>query len=282
VSTSWQVDTKPVESVHPGLRALHYGDGLFETSLVRQTQVAWLERHLQRLRAGCMALRLDFSDWGGLTEELEQKAAEIGNGVIKTILSRAPGGRGYRFEAHQGVTRIVSTHPLPDYPPERASQGVRVRVCELRLGLQPRLAGIKHLNRLEQVMARAEWGDEYEEGLMLDYNGQLIEGTMTNLFVERDGVLLTPPLNACGVAGVMRSVLLDLAGQLGVQTRREVLRLADLERADGLFLCNSLAGIWPVRSVAGLAQFGTGPLTQQLQQVLSRHSGMVPGNWYSW
>jgi 4-amino-4-deoxychorismate lyase len=157
-----------------------------------------------------------------------------------------------------------------------------MRVCDLRLALQPRLAGIKHLNRLEQIMARAEWEEQYEEGLLLDYNGQLIEGTMSNLFLVRDRALYTPSLDSCGVAGVVRSVVLDLAVESGVRAARQALTLTDLEAAQEVFLCNSLIGIWPVVSVADQFDFTVGPLTQALQGALAVQSKTSVGNWYSW
>jgi 4-amino-4-deoxychorismate lyase len=281
-ATGCWIDSRPASALNPALRAVHYGDGLFETLRVSGARIDYLARHLQRLQAGCQRLQLGFADWAGLEAELQQRAGEVGEGVIKLILSRGPGARGYRFTPGQGVSRIVSTHAPPAWPPAHATDGVGVRICELRLSLQPRLAGIKHLNRLEQVMARAEWGDEYEEGLMLDYNGCLIEGTMSNLFVIRDGTLLTPRLDDCGVAGVMRSVLLDIAAGLGVETRRETLLPADLQSAEEVFLCNSLIGVWPVVSVAPRYRYEVGPLTRQFQRALRLHSGDTSANWYSW
>jgi 4-amino-4-deoxychorismate lyase len=276
------IDGWPATLLDPAVRAVHYGDGLFETICVRDGVAEYLDRHQQRLQAGCETLRLAFADWAGLDSELRQRAGEMGAGVIKIILSRGAGGQGYRFAADQGVTRIVSTYSLPTYSEEHSTRGVRVRICDLRLGLQPRLAGIKHLNRLEQIMARAEWEQQYEEGLLLDYNEQLIEGTMSNLFLVREGVVYTPPLDNCGVAGIMRSVLLDLAAELGVRANRQVLKLADLGSAQEVFLCNSLIGIWPVVSVADRFEFTVGPLTQALQRAHSEQSKTSAGNWYSW
>ncbi len=276
------IDGRPAPLLDPGVRAVQYGDGVFETICIRDGVAEYLDRHRQRMQAGCEKLRLTFGDWSGLEAELQERAGEVRNGVVKVILSRGAGRPTYRFSAQQGVTRIVSTHHLPTYPQECSTQGVRMRICDLRLALQPRLAGIKHLNRLEQIMARAEWEEQYEEGLLLDYNGQLIEGTMSNLFMVRDRALYTPSLDSCGVAGVMRSVVLDLAVESGVRTARRALRLTDLEAAQEVFLCNSLIGIWPVVSVADQFDFTVGPLTQVLQRALAGQSKTSVGNWYSW
>jgi len=201
--------------------------------------------------------------------------------VIKVILGRAAGQRGYGFGPDQAVTRIVSTQALPELPPENGGQGVRVRLCELRLAAQPALAGIKHLNRLEQVLARAEWQQAYAEGLMLDCDGRLIEGTMSNLFLVRDGILLTPRLDTCGVAGVMRSVLIELAGARAIEVRRQVLRLEDLDSVQEVFLCNSLIGIWPVIAINEQYGYRAGAVTRALQQALSQDDRTHAGHWYN-
>lgn len=279
--TRYWVDAQADAVIDPGLRALHYGDGLFETLCVQDATIEYLDRHMRRLQAGCDRLQLPFSDWSALEAELQQRAGESRNAAVKIIFSRGAGIRGYRYGGAQDVTRIVGTQPLPVFPQQHGRQGVRVRLCDLRLALQPRLAGIKHLNRLEQVMARAEWGEDYEEGLLLDYNGKLIEGTMSNLFLVRAGCLYTPRLDNCGVAGVMRAVLLDLAVELGFDVHVQPLALRELESADEVFLCNSLIGIWPVIAVADRFAYRVGPVTQTLQHALAAQDKTGPGNWYN-
>lgn len=132
---------------------------------------------------------------------------------------------------------------------------------------QPLLAGLKHLNRLEQVLARAEWQDtEHAEGLMLDQAGRVIEGVFSNLFLVRDGVLITADLKRCGVAGVMRAELLFQAVSLGISTQITDIPLEQLQWADEVFVCNSVYGIWPVRAYAAL-HWPVGPLTRKLQTI---------------
>lgn len=258
-----------------------YGDGLFETLRVSNGVAEYADRHLQRLQAGCARLRLVFDDWQGLDTELRTHARECADGVIKIILGRAAGGRGYRFAPDQAVTRILSTHPLPDMPHPYGEEGVQLCLCELRLGLQPALAGIKHLNRLEQVLARAEWQQEYAEGLMLDSDGRLVEGTMSNLFLVREGVLLTPRLDVCGVAGVMRSVLMDLAAAQGVEVRCQTVWPDDLASVEEVFVCNSLIGIWPVAAIGKQHTYVPGAVTRMLQAALSRDDRTRTGRWYN-
>lgn len=164
-------------------RGFQYGDGLFETIEVRANQPIFLEQHLKRLNADSKRLYLPQIDVDLLHSEIHQLCQNVGNAVLKIIITRGSGGRGYRQPDVIQPTRILSLYPFPDYPKSYYFDGIVARICKTRLGLNPDLAGIKHLNRLEQVMARAEWNDAaIQEGIMLDFNGRVIEGTMTNLF----------------------------------------------------------------------------------------------------
>ena len=147
-----------------------------------------------------------------------------------------------------------------------------LRVCKTPLGLNPALAGIKHLNRLEQVMARAEWDDtNIAEGLMLDVAGHVIEGTMSNVFCVRQDTLFTPDLTHCGVEGITRERVLKTAGRNGLEAVVTQLGLADIRQADEVFICNSLIGIWPVRRLAEKSWL-PGPITKALKQALENSS----------
>ncbi|CAG7857314.1 partial 4-amino-4-deoxychorismate lyase, partial [biofilm metagenome] len=162
-------------------RGLHYGDGLFETIEVSEGHPVFLEQHLQRLTAGCSTLMIPIPDLPTLRDEVYRVCHGFQQAVLKVIITRGSGGRGYRPPDNAAPTRIVSLHSFPDYPINFAEDGINARFCSTRLGLNPALAGIKHLNRLEQVMARAEWNlPGIQEGLMLDLNDHVIEGTMTN------------------------------------------------------------------------------------------------------
>lgn len=260
-------------------RALQYGDGLFETIAVRQGQAEFVDYHLQRLKAGCQSLALNFNDWQALQDEIETLSEQHPDVILKIILSRVSGGRGYRIGSVQTVTRIVSAHSLPVWSQDYAQTGIRVRICNLRLSIQPQLAGIKHLNRLEQILARNEWQNEFQEGLLLDYNGRLVEACMSNIFLVRGKGLVTPSLQDCGVAGVMRSVIIDLAKQLGIQCSIQTLNVDALDAQDELFVCNSLIGIWPLIEVEGRRRFEIGSTTRALQKVLGRINTTQRGQW---
>ena len=190
-------------------------------------------------------------------------------GVLKLIVTRGSAGRGYRVAETTVSTRIMQLHPWPEYPAACAKQGVKTRLCEIRLGQNPALAGIKHLNRLEQVLARQEWiDDDIREGLLMDTDDNLVEGTMCNLFTVSDGVLITPDLSRCGVAGIMRSIILELAEQQGLATRITPISQQALAQADEVFLSNSLIGIWPVIAMDE-SMYRKGAITVQLQKLLA-------------
>lgn len=264
---SW-VDGRPATSLSLADRGLAYGDGLFETIAVQGGHPVLLERHLARVAAGCARLRIDL-DAAQLRSELLVFCAEVQQGVAKLIVTRGDGQRGYAPSA--GVPRrIIQAGAMPAYPPQHGENGVCLFPCETRLAEQPLLAGLKHLNRLEQVLARAEWqGAEHAEGLMRDVSGRVVEGVFSNLFMMRDGVLSTPELSRCGVAGVMRAELLEQAQGLGIACQVRDIELDELLAADEVFLCNSLYGIWPVRELQG-RHWSVGPLTRKLQAI-ARH-----------
>lgn len=260
------VDGHSADSLALHNRGLAYGDGLFETIAVTAGRPSLLEYHLDRLALGCQRLAIE-ADHALIRDELCRYAGLLGNGVLKLILTRGDSQRGYTAAAGAIPRRILQGNPAPTYPVEHAEQGVRLFACRTRLAEQPLLAGLKHLNRLEQVLARAEWqGAEYAEGLMLDVTGRVIEGVYSNLFLVRNNALLTADLSRCGVAGVMRAALLEAAASAGIAVSVTDLSMTDLEQADEVFVCNSVYGIWPVRSFASL-NWSPGPLTRKLQAI---------------
>jgi 4-amino-4-deoxychorismate lyase len=262
------IDGRERSSVSATDRGLHYGDGLFETMAVRAGVPRHWERHVARLASGCERLALAPIDPALLWKEAMSLCAGVDAAVLKLIYTRGVGGRGYRPQPGPAA-RLLMLYPAPSYPPSFWSEGVRVRVCRTPIGICPALAGLKHLNRLEQVMARAEWNDpEVPEGLMLDTRGRIIEGTQTNVFMVKAGRFLTPDLSESGVAGVMRGLVLEQAPRLGVHAEVRPLTLEDAHSADELFLCNSLVGIWPVRALEQV-RYGEATVTERLISGLS-------------
>jgi 4-amino-4-deoxychorismate lyase len=235
-------------------RGLQYGDGIFETMRVRRGQVRLLDYHLERLYAGCRRLEIAGPSRRGLRRELQRIAALRSDGVLKLIVTRGAGPRGYRPTGRERCTRIVALHVLPQSVIADGPRPARVRLCATPLGLNPRLAGLKTLNRLESVIARAEWSDvRIWEGLMQDVDENIVCGTMSNLFLKRGSSLMTPVLDRCGVAGVMRRWILEAAGDLRLSPVECRIRWPDLREAEEVFMSNAVVG---VRSVGSL-QRGT-------------------------
>ncbi|MFN3398577.1 MAG: aminodeoxychorismate lyase [Sulfurimicrobium sp.] len=243
------VDGIPADVVSVNDRGLLYGDGVFRTlKRVAGITLCWA-RQYGKLAADCAALDLRCPDAAILESELGRLPPDC---VAKIIVTRGRAARGYAVAPDALPTRVVTSGSLPFYPQSYVTQGVKVRLCGLRLASQPRLAGIKHLNRLENVLARMEWDDPaIAEGLLLDAAGDVIEGTMSNVFCYRAGVLHTPDLSGCGVAGVQRERILDFAARSGMAARVAKLPLDMLMEADEIMLCNSVIGLWPVREFNG-------------------------------
>lgn len=214
-------------------RGLHYGDGLFETLRVIDGVAPLWEWHRERLLAGCARLRMPAPEDARLRRTLRSVSRTHRDSVVKLIWTAGSGQRGYA-RPPETVPRLLAS-ARPWQPPPVAA--LRLRWCATRLALQPALAGIKHLNRLEQVLARAEWDADYDEGLMLDMQGRVIAATAANVFVRQGGQWLTPPVAECGIAGVTRRWMLQT-----VAARECTLSVGDIESADALVLTNAVRG----------------------------------------
>jgi 4-amino-4-deoxychorismate lyase len=243
-------------------RGLAYGDGLFESiRLVGAVAPLW-SRHMQRLMHSCERLRMPAPDTEQLWHEVLQVSREMPQSVVRITLTRGVGERGYAPPAVPQPTRVVAAFAPPQTPTQMYAQGVRMRVCGTRLAEQPLLAGMKHLNRLEQVLARAEWNDPaIAEGVLCDSHDRVISATMANLFAVVNGVLRTPALDRCGVAGVARAEVLAACPQ----TQVGELTLTDLRSASEVFLSSSVRGILPV-CFLGEQDYAVGDIARQLQR----------------
>jgi 4-amino-4-deoxychorismate lyase len=251
-------------------RGFQYGDGLFETIEVRNGQPVFLDRHLKRLNTGCHRLHIPCPDPELLTAEALILCKNSSLAVLKLIVTRGSGGRGYRQPDLIQPTRVLSLHPYPDYPPAYRDQGIVARFCDTRLGLNPSLAGIKHMNRLEQILARAEWNDPaIQEGIMLDINDHIIEGTMTNLFYVKNGSVYTASLSQSGVAGIMRGIIIEILSNHNVQVFEKLFNKNEFLSADEIFASNSIIGLWPINQI-GNNHFSIGPITRRIQSCLDR------------
>jgi 4-amino-4-deoxychorismate lyase len=251
-------------------RGLHFGDGLFETIGCVDGAPRFLELHLERLASGCARLGLAAPESGALEAEVRRLAGESARSIIKVLLTRGAAlARGYAPSGAEPPTRVTLRYAWPEEDGSLAHEGVRVRVARTRLGENPVLAGIKHCNRLEQVLARAEWTDPtIAEALLYSSSGALISGTMSNVFLVRDGTLCTPRLDRCGVAGIMRRVVLAAAAQAGIAAEERTLGSRDLAAAGEVFLTNALMGVRPVRELEGRA-LSVGAVTRAVQERLA-------------
>jgi 4-amino-4-deoxychorismate lyase len=206
--------------------------------------------HLARLNRGAERLGIPSPDPALLRAETDALLIGVETGVLRITLTRGPGGRGYRPPPRPEPTRILALYPAAPDPGRWRAQGANLTLCRAVLGTNPLLAGIKHLNRLEQVLARAEWDDpEIIDGVMTDSQGRVTCGTMSNLFLCGDNGIETPAVDRCGVAGTVRALVLRHAAALGIPAREADIPLATLARARGLFLTNALLGPLPVARV---------------------------------
>lgn len=254
-------------------RGFAYGHGVFETMRLAAGEIPLFSLHLTRLVKGCTALKIDLQQEAVVTQlerfisQLQQQA--VSEAVVKLTVTGGVGGRGYAL-ADSHPTIVLQAFPSHTQPAEEYLEGLTVRVCEHRLAQASTLAGHKHLNRLDQVLARSEWQDPaIQEGLVLDVEGNVIEATASNLFARIDDQWVTPDLHEAGVAGVMRQLLLtEVLPALNMAVAIKPLSLQELSAASELFLCNAVMGVRPVNKVINLNQFSVGAWTKKIQTAL--------------
>jgi len=255
-------------------RGLQYGDGLFETLLLLDKTLVLQKEHLIRLKRDCQRLHLNL-DHQKLQFEINDflkalKAKNFSCGVVKILVTRQFTGRGYGYDTKADSNRFLQFFSGVSYP-KAHRKGIAITLLPERLAINPTLAGMKHLNRLEQVLAQSllhkplTRGIAYQEGLLLDQQQAIVEGVHSNLFVVKDGVVITPLLDRCGVRGVMRDFVLQSACKaLKISVQEKRISLMDLLQADEVFICNSVYGIWPVIQL-DVKSYGLGNITQALQ-----------------
>jgi 4-amino-4-deoxychorismate lyase len=264
------VNGQPATEVSVMDRSLHYGEGVFETIACLNGRPRFLPLHLERLEFGCERLGIQPPPGDEVAAEVRGLVSGVERAIVKLLVTGGDAvARGYARSGSERATRITIRYPWPHDDPAQLHDGVMVRTVTVRLGENPRLAGLKHCNRLEQVLARTELArdPQLEEGMLFSSSGNLVSGTMTNVFLVRESCLLTPRIDLCGVAGVMRRVVLREARQAGIPTRECELRAENLQAADEVFLTNARIGIWPVRSLDDRL-LTPGPVTRHLQSVL--------------
>lgn len=264
---------RDVISVHD--RGFQFGDGIFETVAVQDGELLCWKEHFERLETGCRRLSIQCPAQDLLKNEARRLCQPVDLAVLKIIVTRGTGGRGYRPGKHVSGNRVLAIHDWPGYPPEYSRNGIHSCICHRRIARSPELAGIKHLNRLEQVLLRQEIAaTPYPEGVALDLFDNVVEGAMSNLFIIKNGILITPDLSLCGVEGVIRRLIIAMNRAAGNETVIREIKLEELLAADEIFYCNSLIGIWPVTRI-GNKTFDSSKLTMEIMKKLAEDNRIV-------
>lgn len=235
-------------------RAFQYGDGVFTTMLVKKGLVCdWL-RHKKRLEDNVATLKIDGVNWDDVTRWVRLAADTLKDcerSVMKVMVTRGSGGRGYSPAGCSAPNVVVSTHPFPAHYLSWRENGISMKVLSQRIGLSP-IAGLKHLNRLEQVLLKQEvelLG--VDDGVACDMNGHVVETSASNIFWRKGKCLYTPPVELAGVAGTMRAQVMEQAALDGYQIKEASVTQEVLLDADELFITNAVMGLVPVRCLEG-------------------------------
>ncbi len=260
-----RISINGIEAKHLSVmdRGLHYGDGLFETIAFRSGKLEFWDAHLNRMEHGAGVLGIAFPGENEFLQDVKNlvKPLAAENYVIKLLLTRGIGERGYRQVDSGKPTRVVIISGFP----EHAEQNAKVCLCKHPVSINPVLAGMKYLNRLDNVLARREWGDEFDEGFMFDIHGNLVEGTMSNVFCIKNNALFTPELDQCGVSGIVREQVLSIAKEKDIKTKLQNMTIDDIGSMDEIFITNSIIGLWSV-SCVGEVKYPVGDMTRNLEK----------------
>lgn len=241
------INGSPNTSISVMDRGFLYGDGAFETLAVIEGRPVLLQQHLARLASTCKILKINFAEQLVQEELIRLSSNGQGKQVAKIIITRGEGGRGYKPSSDSVATRVIQLfEPIAPSSIAQDAAGVSITVCQHRLSQSVALAGVKHLNRLDQVLASAELSEDFYEGLCLDTQGQVIEGTKSNLLVYRNGTVFTPDLSLSGVKGIMLMELSRLFAREGHIVQTQKLTIEDVLAGDEIILCNSVFGVSPV------------------------------------
>ncbi len=225
-------------------RGLQYGDGVWETLLISSGKSILLDEHLERLNWGCRVLKILGLDEKILRQEIAFLTQDISHCILKIIITRGSGGRGYSAQGLNKPTRLLALHKLPENIENYRHNGIKIQYCHTQLTHNSLLAGFKHLNRLEQVLARSELVNDCQEGLVSDIQGNIIEGTMSNVFLILGQQIITPSLEQCGIKGIMRAYIISLLAKENIDVIERCVSMQDIDNANGIFFTNSVIGLW--------------------------------------
>jgi len=260
-------------TINPFDRGVAYGDGVFATmrtaSADMPAEILFLEGHLARLQQSCERLGIEWCVSDSLMHQLTQLAQQHPQHCIKLLLTRGVGGRGYQAPLNAKVTEIVSLHAIPAHYLDWQQSGITLASSAIRLGRQPLLAGMKHLNRLEQVLIKSQpLPNNHQDWLVFDRKGYVVESSMANIFVVKNNQVLTPAITHSGVSGVMREMLIAALLCDGIAVMATQLTLSDITAADCIFITNSLFGVIDITAIDDF-QFSRWTHTSRFRHVLS-------------
>ena len=267
----FQVNGKISKTIDVRDRSVQYGDGVFETIAVKEKSLKFWKEHYQRLNKGCKVLKIKCPPEVFLKKEINKflRKTKKEKLVLKIIISRGVGGRGYNPPRNTKPTRILGIYDWPNYLETNFTKGIMMDICKTRISAQPFLSKIKHINRLEQIIARSEWQSRnIAESIMLDMNNNVIEGTMSNIFGIKKNIFYTPIIENSGVEGIMRGVILKLLEKNKKKNIIKKITLKELLKFDEVFVCNSIFGIWPVIKISK-KKFSFGEKTKEIINLLS-------------
>ena len=266
----FQVNGKISKTIDVRDRSVQYGDGVFETIAVKEKSLKFWKEHYQRLNKGCKVLKIKCPPEVFLKKEINKflRKTKKEKLVLKIIISRGVGGRGYSPPRNTKPTRILGIYDWPNYPLKNFTKGIQMNICKTRISDQPALSGIKHLNKLEQIIARLEWQSKaISESIMLDSNDNVIEGTMSNFFGVKENVFYTSTIKFAGIEGIMREVILKLLKKNKKKYIIKKITLKEFLKFDEIFMCNSIFGIWPVIKISK-KRFSFGKKTKEIIDLL--------------
>ena len=262
----FQVNGKISKTIDVRDRSVQYGDGVFETIAVKEKSLKFWKEHYQRLNKGCKVLKIKCPPEVFLKKEINKflRKTKKEKLVLKIIISRGVGGRGYNPPRNTKPTRILGIYDWPNYPLKNFTKGIQMNICKTRISDQPTLSEIKHLNKLEQIIARLEWQSKaISESIMLDSNNNVIEGTMSNFFGVKENVFYTSTIKFAGIEGIMREVILKLLKKNKKKYIIKKITLKEFLKFDEIFMCNSIFGIWPVIKISK-KKFSFGKKTKEI------------------
>ncbi|MFK5985409.1 MAG: aminodeoxychorismate lyase [Pseudomonadota bacterium] len=263
-------------------RGLAFGDGVFETiAIINNKPHNWLF-HFNRLSKGAKRLGIEVPVEGDLLTgiallSMHKPQQQKNKFIVKIIYTRGEGGKGYLGPDKPSANCIMILNSWPTNPAEYYLQGINVQQLDFKLSEQSVLAGIKHLNRLEQVIARQQLALEYQEALLLNNKNCVIEGISSNIFFVVNNTLCIPLLNVSGIEGTIRAQVIELCLQFNIEYQIHDFSLDDIKQSQEIFYSNSIIGLWPVKKLQLLneqvKQYPPGEVYKQLAEVINKQLG---------